>query len=118
MGMVQGSILGPILYSLFVSPLLDLAKIVLFAEDNYILTWNKHRGQLIIEMQTKLGIITKWPKDWGLNGAKSKTELCLFHQKNQPPIQIELKNQLVASKNTSKFNMIVHGVAAKLANSY
>ena len=39
-GMVQGFILGPILFSLFVSPLLDLAKITLFADDNYLLVWN------------------------------------------------------------------------------
>ena len=33
-GTVQGSILGPILYAIFVSPLFDLAKMTLFADDN------------------------------------------------------------------------------------
>ena len=36
-GTVQGSILGPILYAIFVSPLFDLAKMTLFADDNYLL---------------------------------------------------------------------------------
>lgn len=35
-GTVQGSILGPILYSIFVSPLFDLVKLTLFADDNYV----------------------------------------------------------------------------------
>ena len=35
-GTVQGSILGPILYAIFVSPMFDLAKMTLFADDNYL----------------------------------------------------------------------------------
>ena len=53
-GMVQGLVLGPIFYSLFVSPLLDLVKITLVADDNYIILWNKHRHLLIAEMKSKL----------------------------------------------------------------
>ena len=34
-GTIQGSVLGPILYALFVSPLFDLAKITNFADDNF-----------------------------------------------------------------------------------
>ena len=63
--MVQGSVLGSILYSLFVSPLLDLAKITLFTDDNYVMIWIKHRGELIIKMTNKLEFITKWPSDSG-----------------------------------------------------
>ena len=74
-GTVQGSVLGPILYSLFVSPLLDLEKITLFADDNYILVRNKHRSQLITDLETKLGIITDWLRDLGLKVNESKTEL-------------------------------------------
>ena len=40
-GTVQGSILGPVLYAIFMSPLLDLTDITLFADDNYALVWNK-----------------------------------------------------------------------------
>ena len=99
-GTVQGSVLGPILYSLFVSPLLDLVKITLFADDNYILTWNKQRGPLLAEMQTKLSIITDWLRDSGLKVNESKTELCLFHRKDQLPIQITLNNEVIVSKSS------------------
>ena len=106
-GTVQGSVLGPILYSLFVSPLLDLEKLTLFADDNYALVWNKHRGQLITEMQSKLEKITKWLKDSGLKVNEAKTELCLFHRKDQVPITIYLNNEPL----TTKPHMNVLGVA-------
>ena len=99
-GTVQGSILGPILFSLFVSPLIDLAKITLFADDNYVIVWNKHRGDLIIEMTAKLSLIIKWFKDSGLKVNESKTELCLFHRKDQLPIEIEINNTKLISKNS------------------
>ena len=36
LGTVQGSILGPVLYSIYVSPLFDLEYLLAFADDNYI----------------------------------------------------------------------------------
>ena len=53
-GTVQGSILGPVLYAIFVSPLLDLTDITLFADDNYALVWNTCKDALRFEMQMKL----------------------------------------------------------------
>ena len=106
-GTVQGSALGPILYSLFVSQLLDLEKLTLFADDNYVLVWNKNWGQLITEMQNKLEKITKWLKDSGLKVNEAKTELCLFHRKDQMPLIISLINEPL----TSKSHMNILGVA-------
>ena len=39
--------LGPILYALFVSPIFDLAKMIMLADDNYVLHWNKHISELL-----------------------------------------------------------------------
>ena len=69
-GTVQGSILGPILFSLFVLSLLDIAKITLFTD---ILVWNKHRGEHIHELSAKLTVIIKWFKDSVLKVNESKT---------------------------------------------
>ena len=88
-------------------PLLDLVKITLFADDNYILVWNKHRGQLVTDMEQKLTVIRDWLKNSGLKVNNSKTELCLFHRKDQQPIQITINDQTI----TSKLNMNVLGVA-------
>ena len=53
-GTVQGSILGPILYALFVSPLFDLAGMTMFADDNYIIKWNKQLDVLKMKSKTLL----------------------------------------------------------------
>ena len=106
-GTVQGSILGPILYSIFVSPLLDLTDITLFADDNYALVWNKCKEALKNSMQIKLEIIISWLAHSGLKVNEDKTELCLFHRKDQPQITIVINNTNLTSKN----HMNVLGVA-------
>ena len=60
MGTVQGSSLGPILYAIFVSPLLDLAKMTLFDVDNYVIQWNQSLALLIFDIHHMIESITKW----------------------------------------------------------
>ena len=35
LGTVQGSVLGPVLYAIFVSPLFDIIPVLSFADDSY-----------------------------------------------------------------------------------
>ena len=88
-GTIQGSVLGPILYALFVSPLFDLADITNFADDNFCLMWNRKLEALIVNLETKLEMITKWLRDSGLVVNESKTEICLFHRNDQPLIKVK-----------------------------
>ena len=55
-------------------------------------------ANLIAEMQTKLVIIIEGLRVSGLKVNESKTELCLFYQKDQNPIQVILNKQLLTSK--------------------
>jgi hypothetical protein len=57
-GIIQGSILGPILYAIYVSPLFDLAKLTNFADDNFIIQWNRSTRDLTQNMEAELEIIT------------------------------------------------------------
>ena len=98
-GTIQGSILGPILYAIYTSPLFDLQKMTSFADDTYIVRWNKTLTQLIIDMQKSLEMITKWLKQSGLKVNDSKTELCLFHRKSNPLIEIIINNITIKSKH-------------------
>ena len=108
MGTVQGSILGPILYALFVAPLFDLAKMTLFADDKYVIRWNNNLALLILDMQPLLILdmqrtieaITKWLRQSGLKVNNAKTEICLFHRKDQPLVNIEINGEIVISKQT------------------
>ncbi len=79
-GTVQGSILCPFLYALFVSPLFELTPLTAFADDKQIMDSNKNLEVLIMNMERKLEMITKWLKDSGLVVNEKKTEICLFHR--------------------------------------
>ncbi len=97
-GSIQGSVLGPILYAIYVSPLFDLTQLTNFADDNYYLEWNRDLTALISNLEKRLEMITKWLKDSGLVVNESKMELCLFHKNDKPPITIKISNTFVTSK--------------------
>ena len=67
-------------------------------DDNYALEWNKDKHVLLRDMREKLERITKWLTDSGLKVNESKTELCLFHRKDQPAVTLILNNQALKSK--------------------
>ena len=99
-GTVQGSILGPILYAIYVSPLFDLHNLTNFADDNFIIRWSSNMTELVVDFERSLEAITKWLRGSGLAVNDSKTELCLFHRLDQPRISINLFNSVIRSKNT------------------
>ena len=99
-GTIQGSILGPFLYAIFVSPLFYLTPFHAFADDNQVIENDKNIDQLKIKMQNKLNIMTNWLRDSGLIVNESKTELCLFSRANHIPIDIVINNITIRSKNT------------------
>ena len=98
-GTVQGSILGPILYAIFVSPLFDLTDLTLYADDNYIVRWNSILHLLILDMKISLEMITKWLRQSGLKVNDAKTELCVFHRTDTRPIEININDIMLTSKN-------------------
>ena len=99
-GTVQGSVLGPILYAIYVSLLFDLTSLTNFADDNFIIEFNSKVNILIIDMEKKLEMITKWLKESGLKVNENKTELCLFHRNDTQTITINLQNQMITSRKS------------------
>ena len=96
-GTIQGSILGPILYAIFVSPLYDLEKLSNYADDNYIVRWNIDVEVLVNDMIKSLEAITKWLRDSGLKVNETKTELCMFHRTQTQIIVLNLNGSLIKS---------------------
>ena len=99
-GTIQGSILGPILYAMYVSPLLDLCKMTLFADDNYIVRFNSNLDALIEDVKYSLEMIIKWLRDSGLKVNDSKTEACLFYRKDHAPVVVTINNINIETKDT------------------
>ena len=97
-GIVQGSILGPILYAIFISPLFDIENLTCFADDKFPLAWNKDKTVLVSEMEVKLKKIVDWLSSSGMKVNESKTELCLFHKGDTGPITLTINNNVVTSK--------------------
>ncbi len=71
-GTVQGSILGPVLYAIFVSPLFDIESLLAFADDNFIPRINHSKIDIIEDMRLSLDNITKWLKESGLKVNKQQ----------------------------------------------
>ena len=120
-GTIQGSVLGPVLYALFVSPLFDLDDLVNFADDNFCVEWNKSLPLLVINLEKRLEMITKWLRDSGLVVNESKTEACLFHTQDQPPVEFKLQGVKIKTKKSmnvlgvifdSKLNWQLHVATA------
>ena len=99
LGTVQGSILGPVLYALFVSPLSDIEYLLTYADDNYIPRFHNDRQALITGMQSSMETITKWLNDSGLVVNKSKTEMCIFSKYGIEPITIRIQNTNIVTKS-------------------
>jgi hypothetical protein len=99
-GTIQGSVLGPILYAIFVSPLFDLTNLTNFADDNFIIEFNSQIKALIADLEMKLEMIVKWLKDSGLKVNESKTELCMFHRNDSRTITINIHNEQIISKKS------------------
>ena len=99
LGTVQGSILGPFLYAIFVSPIFDNEFMLAFADDIFVpITSNSTTG-LIDDMEKTLESITKWLKKSGLVVNDAKTDLCLFYKKETQQVSINLGMNVITSKN-------------------
>ena len=99
-GIVQGSILGPILYAIFISPLFEVENLTCFADDKFPLAWNKDKSDLVLIMERKLRRIMDWLKDSGMKVNESKTDLCLFHRGDSTPITLNLYGKMIKSNKS------------------
>ena len=99
LGTVQGSILGPVLYAIYISPLFDLEFLLTFADDNYIPRFNISLEPLITDMKKSIESITKWLRDSGLSVNKSKTEVCTFHKREIRSFTININGTIITTKN-------------------
>ena len=99
LGTVQGSILGPVLYAIFVSPVFDLEKLFAFADDKFVPKIGDNLPELVKTMEDSIEAIRTWIKKSGLKINENKTEICLFNKKDTPSVYVKVGDDSIKSND-------------------
>ena len=97
-GTVQGSILGPVLFSLFLSPLLEKEDLISYADDSYLIRGNKTKEIALQRLQFQIKKVEKWLTNSGLKVNVAKTEIVIFHKSDTALSSIRMNGQEIPSK--------------------
>jgi hypothetical protein len=95
---VQGSILGPILFSLFLSPLLEKEDLASYADDSYLIRGNKNKEIALQRLQFQIQKVEKWLTSSGLKVNVEKTEIVIFHKTDTATSSIKLNEVEIHTK--------------------
>jgi hypothetical protein len=98
-GTVQGSILGPVLFNLFISPLIRAEKLLAYADDNYPIGIGITKDAALADLQRRVIIAEKWMSGSGLKVNLQKTELCIFHRHDSGKGQLTVNSVVIKSGN-------------------
>jgi len=96
-GTVQGSVLGPVLFNLFIRPLLETANSPAYADDSYYYGTSKVKLRALEILQENLGRAIKWITNSGLKVNLEKTEICIFHRTDTSKATLTVGNVRVES---------------------
>ncbi|GFT55590.1 probable RNA-directed DNA polymerase from transposon X-element [Trichonephila clavipes] len=108
-GIAQGSILGPVLFNLYVNDIIKSTNtmICMYADDTAILSRHYDPDTFTKNINTHLAHLVKWFSVWKIALNTSKTEAVSFSQKRPPP-EITLQNQRIPwSQHTKYLGVII-----------
>ncbi|GFU18063.1 probable RNA-directed DNA polymerase from transposon X-element [Trichonephila clavipes] len=108
-GIAQGSILGPVLFNLYVNDIIKSTNtmICMYADDTAILSRHYDPDTLTKNINTHLAHLEKWFSVWKIALNTSKTEAVSFSRKRPPP-EITLQNQRIPwSQHTKYLDVII-----------
>jgi hypothetical protein len=83
-GVPQGSILGPLLFLLFINDIVDVVcnSMKLFADDTSLYCIVDHQNETAASQNSDLNSLSTWAADWCVNFNASKTKPMQFTRKH------------------------------------
>ena len=99
-GTLQGSVLGPVLFAIFISPIYELTLLTTFADDNYLHEFDKDLMATIGKVKMKAELVINWLRNSGMKVNTDKTELCIFSNNDMKSITINIDNEMIISKSS------------------
>lgn len=111
-GVPQGSVLGPVLYSLYTAdtPTAPFVHTAQYADDTAFFTRNPKRDLVTRRLQTVLDATDDWAKKWRITINGNKTQAMMITRKlgprgprRRPPLHLQLNGQELPWRNTAKY---------------
>jgi len=108
-GVPQGSILGPLLFLIYVNDMSTVVKnkLLLYADDSAILVSGKNKEHITSALSKDLELVSHWLVDNKLSLHLGKTESILFASKpklkNEPNLDISCNGTKIKSTNSVKY---------------
>jgi len=101
-GTVQGSVLGPLLFAIFIAPMFELENVASFADDSYLGARSDNLVELMAKISRSSTNLTHWFKSSGLVVNETKTEFCVFHKNKKSKCHIDVNGTRVENKSALK----------------
>ncbi len=101
----QGSILQPVLFCIFIAPLLDCEDHYAYADNSYKIDTGLNK-QESVQLKVRLESTVNWLKSSGLKASEEKTELVVFYKRDTSEVTLNLNGREVKERNQSPWNNI------------